>query len=146
LFLDEPTNHLDIEGIVWLENFLKKLNTAYVVISHDRYFLETIGNKIFELNQCYPSGLFISNGGINEYYEQKELFLQGLEAQEQGLSSVVRRETEWLRRSPKARTTKSVSRINRAHQLMDDLSDVKKRRKSEKAKIEFSASDRQTRK
>jgi len=146
LLLDEPTNHLDLEGIVWLEKFLNREKIAYVVISHDRYFLENISNKIIEINKCFPDGLFISEGNMTTYVARKEAFLEVQAQHERGLASVVRDEIDWLRRSPKARTTKSRSRIDKAHELMSELSDIKQRNKTTRVDIDFSASDRETRK
>jgi ATP-binding cassette subfamily F protein uup len=146
LLLDEPTNHLDLEGILWLENFLKKMQTPYVVISHDRYFLENVTNKIMELNKCYPEGILVYPGNLSAFMEQKDDFLNAQEKKEKELSFKVRKEVDWLRTSPKARTTKSSSRIQQAYKLIDEFSDVKMRRKVETVGIDFSASDRQTRK
>lgn len=146
LLLDEPTNHLDIEGIEWLEQFLRRLNTTYLVISHDRYFLENVSNKIIEINPCYPEGIFISEGGMERYARHKEAFLEGQQKREQELRYKVREETEWLNTSPKARTTKSRSRMRQAYELMDQLSDVQSRNRVQKAGIDFTASERQTRK
>jgi ATP-binding cassette subfamily F protein uup len=146
LFLDEPTNHLDLEGILWLENFLMRERVSYVVVSHDRYFLENISNKIIELNRCYPQGLFISEGNMSAFMEHREAFLEAQRQQQRGLASVVRDEIEWLRKSPKARTTKSRSRIDKAYEMMEELSELKQRNKTHKAGIEFSASERETRK
>lgn len=146
LLLDEPTNHLDLEGILWLEKLLARENFAYIVVSHDRYFLENVSNKIIELNRCYPDGLFMSNGGMHDFQEHRDAFLHSQEQREKGLASVVREEIEWLRRSPKARTTKSQSRIDRAQGLIEELSEVKKRNKVHRVDLEFSASERETRK
>jgi len=146
LFLDEPTNHLDLEGILWLERFLKRENINYVIVSHDRYFLENISNKIIELNRCYPQGIFISKGNMSTYMQHKNEFLEAQTKRERGLRSVVRSETEWLKKSPKARTTKSQSRVQRAYQLMEELSEVKQRNKTSKVNIGFSAPERTSRK
>ncbi len=145
LLLDEPTNHLDLEGILWLESFLKRLPIPFLMISHDRYFLENTATTIIELNKCYPGGMFKHEGAMSSFMEQKEAFLLAQEKKEQALSYKVREETNWLKTSPKARTTKSQSRIQQAYKLMDELSDVKHRRKEQAAGIEFSASERQTR-
>ncbi|MBA3958395.1 MAG: ABC-F family ATP-binding cassette domain-containing protein [Parachlamydiaceae bacterium] len=145
LLLDEPTNHLDLEGILWLEKFLYREKIAYLVVSHDRYFLENISNKVIELNRCFPQGLFISEGNMSAFMEHKEAFLDAQAQQERGLASQVRYETEWLKRSPKARTTKSRSRIQKAYELIEELSEIKQRNKSNVAEIDFSASDRATR-
>lgn len=146
LLLDEPTNHLDLEGILWLEKFLNREKISYMVVSHDRYFLENVSNKIIELNPCYPQGFFIADGNMSTYMERKEAFLQAQAQQERGLASTVRDEIAWLRRSPKARTTKSQSRIRQAYELMEELSEVKQRNKTVKVAIDFAASERQTRK
>lgn len=146
LLLDEPTNHLDLEGILWLEKFLLRERISYIVISHDRYFLENVSNKVIELNKCYPQGLFISDGNMSAFQDHREAFLDGQLQRERGLASQVRDEIDWLRRSPKARTTKSQSRIQKAHELIEELSEIKRRNKTEKVAIEFSASERETRK
>lgn len=146
LLLDEPTNHLDLEGILWLENFLQKEKTTYLIISHDRYFLENVASKILELNKCYPQGLFLSDGGMTAFMEHRDAFLKGQEQQQRGLASVVRDEVDWLRQSPKARTTKSRSRVQKAYELMEDLSALKQRNKFDKVAIQFNASERETRK
>ena len=146
ILFDEPTNHLDLEGILWLENFLQRERLTFIVISHDRTFLENVTNKIVELNPCYPQGIFISEGNLSTYLERKESFLLGQGQQESSLSNIVRGEIDWLRRSPKARTTKSQARIQRAKELIDQLSQVKQRNKQTKIDIDFSASERETRK
>lgn len=146
LILDEPTNHLDLEGILWLEKFLLKENLTYITVSHDRYFLDQVCSKIIELNPCYPEGLFIVQGTYFQFIEQKKLFLEAQLQRQKGLASVVRREIEWLRRSPKARTTKSQSRVKNAEKLIGELSQIKERNKITKVDINFSSSDRETRK
>lgn len=146
LLLDEPTNHLDLEGILWLEQFLQRENLTYIVVSHDRYFLENISNKIVELNKCYPEGLLVADGSLSSFMEQKEAFLESQAQQQRGLASTVRQEVEWLKRSPKARTTKSQSRIKNAYKLMDELADVKQRNTESKVALNFTASERETRK
>ncbi len=146
LLLDEPTNHLDLEGILWLEKFLVREKTAFVVVSHDRYFLDVVSNKIIEINKCYKTGLFISNGSMETYHTRKQEFLQSQLQYERGLASQARGEIAWLKKSPKARTIKSRSRIQRADDLISELSDVKARNKIKKIDIEVSASDRATKK
>ncbi|MEM1282176.1 MAG: ABC-F family ATP-binding cassette domain-containing protein [Chlamydiota bacterium] len=146
LLLDEPTNHLDLEGILWLEQFLQRENLTYIVVSHDRYFLENISNKIVELNKCYPEGLLVADGSLSSFMEQKEAFLESQAQRQRGLASTVRQEVEWLKRSPKARTTKSQSRIKNTYKLMDELADVKQRNTESKVALNFTASERETRK
>jgi ATP-binding cassette subfamily F protein uup len=146
LLLDEPTNHLDLEGILWLEKFLKRERVATLIVSHDRYFLENVTNKTMELNPCFPEGLFISPGSLTTFLERKEAFLEAQRQEQKGLASVLRGEIDWLRRSPKARTTKSTARVQKAHELMAEFSEVKKRNQKVKVDISFSASERETRK
>lgn len=146
LLLDEPTNHLDLEGILWLERFLQRERITYVVVSHDRYFLRNVTNRIFELNRCFPEGIFSAHGNLDEFLEKKEAFLEGQLQLERGLASQVRKELDWLRRSPKARTTKSQSRVQNAHKLMEELAEVKSRNKKPKVDVDFTASERETRK
>jgi len=146
LLLDEPTNHLDLEGILWLEKLLLRERIGYLVVSHDRYFLENICTKVIELNRCYSDGLFTSVGTMSNFVIQKEAFLEGQLKAQQGLASVVRDEVEWLRRSPKARTTKSRSRVDKTHELLEELAELKKRNQTFKVNIAFTASERDTRK
>jgi ATP-binding cassette subfamily F protein uup len=146
LLLDEPTNHLDLEGIVWLEKFLMKEAPTYILVSHDRYFLQHATNRIIEIDSTYPKGLFAIDGSYLNFLEKKELFLAGQLEQERSLASKARRELDWLRTSPKARTSKSKSRVDQAHELLDDLADVRKRNTQKKADINFTESDRETRK
>jgi ATP-binding cassette subfamily F protein uup len=146
LLLDEPTNHLDLEGIFWLEKFLSSTSVPYLLVSHDRYFLQNAVNKIIEIDPVYPKGLFSVDGPYAQFLEIKEAFLEGQIEQERSLASEARRELEWLRASPKARTSKSKSRVEDAHELLDDLSDVRRRNVVKKASIDFEATQRETRK
>jgi ATP-binding cassette subfamily F protein uup len=146
LLLDEPTNHLDLEGVKWLEKFLQTAPFAYIVISHDRYFLEHITTRMMEINRSYPKGLFSAEGSYSTFLEKRDDFLSGQMQQEKSLSSKVRREIEWLKQNPKARTTKSVSRIQEAHRLIDELSELKGRNLTQTAKIDFSSSKRESQK
>lgn len=146
LLLDEPTNHLDLEGILWLEKFLAREAPTYLLVSHDRYFLQNTTNRIIELNHAYPKGVFSIDGSYHNFLEKKKDFLEGQLEQERSLASRARRETEWLRQSPKARTSKSKSRVDDAKLLFDELSSVKQRNLQKKAQIDFAATERQTRK
>ncbi len=146
LLLDEPTNHLDLEGILWLEKFLERQKAATLIVSHDRAFLNNVCNKIMELNPCFPQGLFVAPGNLDTFLERKEAFLAGQEQEQRGLASQLRTEIDWLRRSPAARTTKSSARIQKAHQLIEEHAELKKRNQKKSVGIEFSASERETRK
>src|SRR5258706_734865 len=147
LLLDEPTNHLDLEGILWLEKFLQQSRFACLLISHDRYFLEKVADRIIELNGAYPDGYLSINGSYSAFLEKREEFLAAQAAREQSLASTVRREIEWLKRGAKARTTKAKGRIQQAAVMMADLADLKTRNNlGGSVEIDFDASGRQTRK
>jgi ABC transport system ATP-binding/permease protein len=144
LLLDEPTNHLDLSGIEWLEGLLNTASFACVVISHDRYFLENVSTETVELNRAYPDGLLRVDGNYSEFLVKKEAFLEAQAKRQDALENRVRTEIEWLRRGPKARATKAKARIDRAHELIGELADVSARNRTSTASIEFSATDRQT--
>jgi ATP-binding cassette subfamily F protein uup len=144
LLLDEPTNHLDVEAILWLESLLRSEPKAFVAVSHDRYFLENVARRVFELNHVYPAGLFQSDGGYSDFLEKRDELLRGEAAYRDTLANLVRREMEWLRRGPKARTTKSKSRIQNAEKLIDELQESRTRSIVSSAGIDFTASDRKT--
>jgi ATP-binding cassette subfamily F protein uup len=144
LLLDEPTNHLDLSGIEWLEELLQNARFAAVVVSHDRYFLENIATDMAELNRAYADGLLRVSGNYSEFLVRKEEFLQAQTKHQEALENRVRREIEWLRRGPKARTTKSKARIDKANELIGELSDLNARTRTTTADIDFSATDRKT--
>jgi ATP-binding cassette subfamily F protein uup len=146
LLLDEPTNHLDLDGILWLEKLLGDAPFACLVVSHDRYFLENVATDTAELNRIYPEGLFRVAGSYSEYLLRREEYLHAQSREREALENVVRREVEWLRRGPKARTTKSKARIDAAERMIEDLADMKARAVDRSADIEFSASGRRTKK
>lgn len=144
LLLDEPTNHLDLAGIEWLEGVLASSSFACVVISHDRYFLENVATQMAELNRAYPGGLLRVSGNYSEFLEMKQEFLAAQSRRQEALENRVRIEKDWLRRGPKARTTKSKARIDRAYELIGELADLGNRTQTKTAGIDFSATDRQT--
>ena len=144
LLLDEPTNHLDLAGIEWLEELLATASFACVVVSHDRYFLENVATEIVELNKQYPLGLLRVHGNYSQFLEKKEEFLESQAKRQESLENRVKREMEWLRRGPKARTTKSKARIDSATDLIGELKDMKGRAQVSNAGIDFSATERQT--
>jgi ATP-binding cassette subfamily F protein uup len=147
LLLDEPTNHLDIEGILWLEETIANAKFATLAVSHDRRFLETAANRIIELSRSYPDGYLGHRGSYSDFVEKREEFLTAQEGRERAVASGVRREIEWLRRGAKARTTKAKGRIERAHEMMSELADLRSRnQKQGAAEVQFDASGRQTRK
>ena len=145
LLLDEPTNHLDLEGILWLEKFLLREVATFVVVSHDRYFLQNVVSRVVEIDPTYPKGTFSITGSYQNFLEKKGEFLEGQLQQERALASKARKETQWLRSSPKARTTKAQSRIDHAEEVLSDLAQIHKRNQKKFAAISFDASDRETR-
>ncbi len=147
LLLDEPTNHLDIRTILWLEKILREATFAFVLVSHDRLFLENVSNRIIELNRCYPDGFLSFPGNYSHFLEKRDAFLSSQQEQEASLANKVRREVEWLRRGPKARATKAQYRIDEAHRLQDELSQVRKRNQAEQSlKISVAGTGRKTKK
>jgi len=144
LLLDEPTNHLDLAGIEWLEEILEQAGFACVVISHDRYFLENVATEMAELSRIYPDGLLRVKGRYTTFLEKKEEFLHAQSKRQEALENLVHSEIEWLRRGAKARTRKSKARIDKAGELMEELADLNTRSRSGTAQIDFSATDRKT--
>ncbi|MCH8535124.1 MAG: ABC-F family ATP-binding cassette domain-containing protein [Flavobacteriaceae bacterium] len=117
LILDEPTNHLDLEMIEWLESFFASENMSLFMVTHDRYFLERVCNSIIELDE---GELYTYKGNYSYYLEKREQRLETEAATVSKAKQLYKKELDWMRRQPKARTTKSKSRIS-------DFSDVKER-------------------
>jgi len=112
--LDEPTNHLDIETIEWLESFLTTGQKTILLVTHDRYFLDHVSNQIIELDR---GKLFAYKGNYSYYLEKKAALTAAEDVAFDKNSNLLRRELEWMRRQPKARTTKSKSRIDAFYDL-----------------------------
>ncbi|HTW31912.1 MAG TPA: ABC-F family ATP-binding cassette domain-containing protein [Candidatus Sulfotelmatobacter sp.] len=144
LLLDEPTNHLDLAGIEWLEEVLEQAGFACVVVSHDRYFLENVATEMAELSRVYPDGLLRVRGNYSAFLVKKEEFLHAQSKRQEALENLVHSEIEWLRRGAKARTRKSKARIGKAGELMSELANLNARTKSATAQIDFSATERKT--
>jgi ATP-binding cassette subfamily F protein uup len=144
LLLDEPTNHLDLAGIEWLEDLLRQAPFACVMVSHDRYFLEDVATGMAELNRVYPEGLLRVHGSYSTFLEKKEEFLHAQSKRQEALENLVHSEIEWLRRGAKARTRKSKARIDKAGELITELTALNARTRSATAQIDFSATDRKT--
>jgi ATP-binding cassette subfamily F protein uup len=144
LLLDEPTNHLDLAGIEWLEDLVEEAQFACVLVSHDRYFLENVATETAELSRVYPDGMLRVRGNYSEFLERKEEFLHAQSKRQEALENLVHSEIEWLRRGAKARTRKSKARIDKAGELMGELADLNSRTRTASAQIDFSASDRKT--
>jgi ATP-binding cassette subfamily F protein uup len=107
--LDEPTNHLDMDMIEWLEEYLSKHNITLLMITHDRYFLENICNEILEIDNGI---LYKHKGNYSKYLENKELREENQRVNVEKAQNTFRKELEWMRRQPKARTTKAQSRVD----------------------------------
>jgi ATP-binding cassette subfamily F protein uup len=147
LLLDEPTNHLDLEGILWLEKLLTRAPFAFLLVSHDRYFLENVTNRTVELNPAYADGYLSIDSHYSDFLVKKEEYLAAQASLEQSIAGRVRREIEWLKRGAQARTTKSKGRIQQADRLMDELADLKTRNaRGQMAGLDFVGTHRQTRK
>ncbi len=144
VMLDEPTNHLDLAGIAWLEEMLVSASFACVVVSHDRYFLENVATAMVELNPAFPNGTFYVSGNYSAFLEKKSEFLHAQAKHQDALENRVKTEMEWLRRGPKARATKSKARIDKAQEMIGELKDLKIRTRVELTDIDFSATDRKT--
>lgn len=147
MLLDEPTNHLDVEGVIWLEKLLEGGSFAYIVVTHDRYFLERVTNRVVELNRAFPQGYLSINDTYSGFLEKRSDFLTAQQAQEQAISSRLRREVEWLRRGAKARTTKAKGRIDAAGRMMEELAELKNRNAATRAAaIDFVGTERKSKK
>jgi ATP-binding cassette subfamily F protein uup len=145
LLMDEPTNHLDVPGILWLEDVLTERARAFVVVSHDRYFLEHVVTRMLELNRVYPAGLFDSEGSYSRFLARRDEALREQAAYQDSLANTVRREIEWLRRGAKARSTKAKGRIKEAGRLIEELEDSRARGLVATAGIDFTSAQRRTR-
>ncbi len=144
LLLDEPTNHLDLEAVLWLEELLSSSRLTYVVISHDRAFLENVATRMLEIAPHYPGGLLAVRGRYSDFLREREAFLKSRERYREGLANRVRRELEWLQRGPKARTSKAQSRIDEANRLQDELADLESHRPNAQAGLDLVGSGRRT--
>jgi len=144
LLLDEPTNHLDVEGILWLEELLRREPEAFLAVSHDRYFLEACAGRILELNRVFAAGQLDVRGRYSEYLQRKDELLAGQAAYQESLRNRVRGELAWLSRKAKARTRKAQARIDEAERLQGELSELDTRGRSARADIEFAGGERRT--
>ncbi|AZI68576.1 ABC-F family ATP-binding cassette domain-containing protein [Cloacibacterium normanense] len=109
LIMDEPTNHLDVEMVEWLENYLSKAMITLLLVTHDRYFLDSVCDTVWEMED---QNLYVHNGSYATYLENKMIREDNLNATIDKANNLYRKELEWMRRQPKARTTKSKSRID----------------------------------
>jgi len=131
LILDEPTNHLDLEMIEWLESYFEKEKITLFMVTHDRFFLERVCNEIVELDN---GGFYTYRGNYSNYLQKKEERIEQEQATVDKAKNLFRKELDWMRRQPKARTTKSKSRIDDFYVIKEAAS---KRRNDHKVQLEI---------
>ncbi len=119
LIMDEPTNHLDVAMVEWLENYLNQQNVTLLLVTHDRYFLDAVCDVIWEID---GSNMYTYKGDYESYLEKKAARIENQQANIDKAKNEYRKELEWMRRQPKARTTKAQSRI-------DSFYDIEKKAK-----------------
>ena len=146
LLLDEPTNHLDVESIVWLEELLSRASFSTLTITHDRAFLQNVSNRILELDRRNENGLLSVNGTYADYLDVKDQVMATQERHEVVLKNTLRRETEWLRRGAKARTTKQQARIYRAEDLKEEVEGLTDRNQNRSANMNFQSAGKNPKK
>ncbi|MGP1273549.1 MAG: ABC-F family ATP-binding cassette domain-containing protein [Phycisphaerales bacterium] len=153
LLLDEPTNHLDLAGIRWLEDLVTRLanrgtRAAVIFITHDREFLERVATRVAELSPAYADGLLAVDGNYSAFLRRKR---EHLDAQGQRMRSVanqVRKDLDWLSRGPQGRGTKAKGRIDRSHDRIAELAELRGRSTAAErggSAVEFHAGGRKTR-
>ena len=116
LLMDEPTNHLDALSVEWLQSYLNRYRGALLLITHDRYFLDKVTNRIIEIDR---GDIYNYTGNYSYYLEKKALAEESAVSTQRKHQGILRRELEWLKKGPKARSTKQKARIERAHALRD---------------------------
>src|SRR5690554_2779010 len=131
LIMDEPTNHLDLEMIEWLENLFAKENFTLFMVTHDRYFLERVCNEIVELDE---GQLYNYKGNYSYYLEKRDARIENEATETAKAKQLFKKELDWMRRQPKARTTKSKSRIDDFHEIKGRAS---KRRNEHEVQLEL---------
>ena len=131
IIMDEPTNHLDLDMIEWLEEYFRKENFTIFMVTHDRYFLERVCNEIVELEDGV---LYTYKGNYSYYLDKKDARIELDQTNTDKAKQLFKKELDWMRRQPKARTTKSKSRIDDFHEIKDRAS---KRRKDHQVQLEI---------
>ncbi len=115
ILLDEPTNHLDLDTIEWLQDYLTKSRKTLLFVSHDRYFLDAVSNRILEIEHSH---CYITEGNYTDYVEQKLIRLTDQKRKEIRRQAQLKKELDWLKRGAKARTSKPKDHINRVQKLI----------------------------
>lgn len=146
LMLDEPTNHLDLEGVVWLERFVKQVSIAIIFVTHDRRFLENTATRIVELSKAYPGGAFEAVGNYTEFVKRKEAFLDAQRAAQTSIATRVRQDTAWLNQGIQGRQTRNKTQVGAAASRREELKDTIDRNQatSKTAAFAFQSTDRKT--
>jgi ABC transport system ATP-binding/permease protein len=116
LLMDEPTNHLDADSVEWLQSYLSRYTGSLLLVTHDRYFLDQVTNRILEIDRAE---LFNYHGNYSYYLEKKAAQEESAASSQRKFSGVLRRELEWLKRGPKARSTKQKARIGRIEEMRE---------------------------
>ena len=129
LMMDEPTNHLDVEMIEWLENYLNQENVTLLLVTHDRYFLDAVSEEIWELER---ENMYVYRGDYENYMEKKAARIESELASIDKAKNQYRKELEWMRKQPKARTTKSKSRQDNFYEL-----EARAKQKIEDARVQL---------
>ena len=149
LMLDEPTNHLDLEGVIWLEAFVKQNpDLAMTFITHDRTFLEACATRIVELSTAYPGGTFEAKGNYSEFVRRKDEFLDAQAAQQTALAGKIRRDNAWLKQGVQGRQTRNQSQVKAAGARKEEMAGLSGRNNAPKkvTSIDFQATERKTKK
>ena len=138
LLMDEPTNHLDVDSIMWVEDYLRNRNDiGYLIVTHDRLFLENTVDEILEINPTFKDGYIRSRGGYAEYIEQRGDYVRAQNVQQQRRQNDMRTELAWLRRGAIARLKKQQARQNSAHELIAEVENLQSLNRSRKIDIEM---------
>ena len=148
LMLDEPTNHLDLEGVLWLEGFVRQASMAMIFVTHDRKFLENTASRIIELSPAYPGGTFEASGNYTEFVRRKEAFLDAQITAKSTLANKVRRDTSWLLQGIQGRQTRNKTQVEAAAERRTALKAAKQRNAAptRTTTIDFQATERKTKK
>lgn len=148
LMLDEPTNHLDLEGVLWLERFIKQSQISVLFVTHDRRFLENTATRIVELSRAYPGGSFEVRGNYTEFTQRRDAFLDAQRAAQVAIAGKVRRDTAWLNQGIQGRQTRNKSQVEAAAIRREELQATSDRNDapSRVASFAFQSSQRRTRK
>ncbi|MBT8485491.1 MAG: ABC-F family ATP-binding cassette domain-containing protein [Phycisphaerales bacterium] len=148
LLLDEPTNHLDLEGVQWLEDFVRQTPMAMVFVTHDRTFLENAANRIVEMSAAFPGGVFEARGNYTAFVRRKEAFLDAQAAAQAALANKVRRDTAWLRQGIQGRQTRNKTQVEASTERRAELKATKDRNAAptRATTIDFQATERKTKK